>query len=75
MGMKRTWDAFVSARHAVLVAAKSYGLMAYDEPYPNRDDLEGLAKECARLREIGFDGKTAVDTRHVAIITKAFASG
>ncbi len=61
------------ARSHVLLAARAAGVAAYDSPHFAIDDLEGLRRRCVAVRNLGYDGKTAIHPSHVEIINEVFA--
>ena len=61
------------ARSAVVTAAAAYGLQAIDTVFVDLADLDGLAKECAFVRQLGFVGKMAIHPRQVNVINRVFS--
>ena len=55
------------------VAARAAGIAVFDGVYNRLDDPEGLARECAESRALGFDGKSLIHPDQVAPCQKAFA--
>ncbi|MBX7234398.1 MAG: CoA ester lyase [Caldilineales bacterium] len=60
------------ARSLVAMAASAYGLQAIDMVFVSLDDLDGLAAECQRAVELGYQGKMAIHPRQVPVIQAAF---
>jgi citrate lyase subunit beta-like protein len=60
-------------RSQLVTAAKAYGLQALDMVHIQFRDLEGLAEECKRGRELGFTGKQAIHPNQVATIHEMFS--
>jgi citrate lyase subunit beta/citryl-CoA lyase len=58
---------------ASVTAARAYGLTVLDGVYNNFRDAEGLARECAQGRRLGFDGKTLIHPDQLAAANAAFA--
>ena len=58
-----------------VLAAKAAGLVIVDGVYNAFKDEEGLRRECAQGRDMGFDGKTLIHPAQVAIANDAFAPG
>ncbi len=71
----RSWNGLLYARGRVAHAAAIAGVGAYDEPYRPLEDLKGLADTCAKLREMGYRGKTTVAVPQVDVINEAFLPG
>jgi citrate lyase beta subunit len=62
------------ARGLVAIAAAAYNLQAIDMVFVTLDDLDGLAAECRRAVELGYQGKMAIHPRQIPVIQTAFAS-
>jgi len=56
-----------------LLAAKAEGVVIVDGVYNAYLDEDGLAAECAQGRAMGFDGKTLIHPKQVAVTNEAFA--
>ena len=61
------------ARGRVVMAARAAGIDAYDTPFTDVNDDEGLVKDADYARAIGFTGKAAISPRHVHAINEAFS--
>jgi len=73
LGALRTRDSLLCARSALVAAAKAAGIQASDTVYADIEDDAGLAEECAHARELGFDGKGAINPRQLPTIHRAFS--
>ena len=71
-GGRRTWDALMYPRFALLIAAKASGIQALDTIYPHIDDEEGLREETMRIVEMGFDGKGTIHPGQIEPIHECF---
>ena len=60
------------ARGEIIAAAVSAGVGALDTPYVAFRDPEGLAREAAVARAMGFDGKCAIHPAQLKIINNGF---
>jgi citrate lyase subunit beta / citryl-CoA lyase len=60
-------------RMQVLLAARAAGLEAFDTPWFEYKDLEGLEASARRARGLGFDGKTAIHPGQVEVIHRVFS--
>ncbi len=60
------------ARGRIVMAARAAGIDVYDTPFTDVHDDEGLIKDAALARALGFTGKAAISPRHVADINAAF---
>jgi citrate lyase subunit beta/citryl-CoA lyase len=61
------------ARASILNAARSAGIEAFDTPWFEYKDLEGLEASAQRARLLGFDGKTAIHPSQVAALNRIFS--
>jgi len=61
------------ARSRILLAARSAGVHAFDSPWFEYRDLEGLERSARRVRQLGFDGKTAIHPAQVPVINAVFS--
>jgi citrate lyase subunit beta/citryl-CoA lyase len=57
----------------VVAAARAYGLAAIDGVWNALDDVEGLARQAAQGRALGFDGKSLIHPDQIAPVRAAFA--
>lgn len=57
----------------VVVAARAHGLAAIDGVWNALDDLEGLTRQAAQGRALGFDGKSLIHPNQIAPVRAAFA--
>ncbi|MBQ4620202.1 MAG: CoA ester lyase [Clostridia bacterium] len=61
------------ARGRILNAARAAAIEAFDTPFTDVNDEEGLEKDAFLAREMGFSGKAAISPRHVNGINSAFS--
>ncbi|WP_342627128.1 aldolase/citrate lyase family protein [Nguyenibacter vanlangensis] len=61
------------ARAAVLHAARAAHIAAYDVAYGNVDDDEGFLREVMIAKQLGFNGKSLIHPRQIALLHKAYA--
>jgi citrate lyase beta subunit len=61
------------ARSQLLLAARAAGIDAYDTPWFEYEDMAGLERSARRVRQMGFDGKTAIHPKQVPVINEMFA--
>lgn len=66
-------DEILYARGRLVVAARAAGVDVYDTPFTDVNDDEGMEKDAAFARALGFTGKAAISPRHVAAINAAFS--
>ena len=60
-----------TARSLVVLAAKAAGIVSIDGGFGIEADLDGLAVDAERSRELGFDAKLTVFPRHVQLVRAA----
>jgi citrate lyase subunit beta/citryl-CoA lyase len=73
MGAKRTHDSLLFARSMIVAAAKSARIQASDTVYADIADEAGLITETKLARDLGFDGKGAVNPRQIEPIHRVFS--
>jgi citrate lyase subunit beta/citryl-CoA lyase len=61
------------ARASILHAARAAGIEAFDTPWFEYKDLEGLETSARRARLLGFDGKTAIHPSQVPTLNLVFS--
>lgn len=61
------------AREKLVYAARAAGIEAYDTPFTDINDSEGLEEDVKLARSLGFTGKLAVSPRQVACINRVFS--
>lgn len=65
-------DVWHYARARTVAAARSAGVAAYEGPYADYSDPEGLREACRRSRALGFDGKGAIHPAQLPVINEVF---
>ena len=61
------------AKSAVVIAAKAFGLQAFDTVYTDVADLGGLREQAAITVSLGFSGKAAIHPSQIPVIHAAFS--
>lgn len=61
------------ARGRLVMAARAAGIEAYDTPWTDVEDLEGLEKDAELAKELGYTGKAVISPRHVDIVNTVFS--
>jgi citrate lyase subunit beta/citryl-CoA lyase len=59
-------------RSMVLLAARNAGIDAIDTVFSDVNNEEGLRKETALIRQLGFDGKSIINPRQIKIVHEIF---
>lgn len=60
------------ARSRIVCAARACRIEAYDTPFTDVNDEEGVRRDAQLARDLGFIGKAAISPRHVDIINEVF---
>lgn len=60
-------------RSMVLHAARAAGIDAIDTVYSDVNNEEGLRDEVRLIRQLGFDGKSVINPRQIAVVHELFA--
>ena len=75
LGIRATQEGLelLYAKSAVVIAAKAYGLQAFDTVYTDVGDLEGLRAQTALGFSLGFSGKAAIHPSQVSVINAVYS--
>ena len=63
----------LGARTQVVIAARAAGIMCFDTVYLDVDNMEGFADEVRLIKQLGFDGKSIISPKQIAITHQIFA--
>lgn len=61
------------ARGRIVMAARAAGKDAYDTPFTDVNDDEGIRADAAFAKALGFTGKASISPRHLDAINEAFS--
>ena len=61
------------ARGRLVVAARAAGVEAYDTPFTDVNDDEGIVADAEVAKAFGFTGKASISPRHVGAINTVFS--
>ena len=61
------------ARTRLVVAARAASVEVYDTPFTDVNDDEGIVKDAAVAKALGFTGKASISPRHVEVINQVFS--
>jgi citrate lyase subunit beta/citryl-CoA lyase len=61
------------ARQTIVVAARAAGIDALDTVYGDLNDMEAFRAELQLIKQLGFDGKSIINPRQIAIVNEVFA--
>lgn len=62
----------IFARGMVLNAARAAGIYALDTVFSDLNDEEGFRREVQLIKQLGFDGKSIISPRQIAIVHEVF---
>ncbi len=62
----------MGARQHMIMAARAAGVQCWDTVFTNLDDMEGFEKETRMIKMMGFDGKSLVNPRQIAVVHNVF---
>lgn len=63
----------VAARGQLILAARAVGIAALDTVFSDVEDEEGFRAEVELIKQLGFDGKSVVNPRQIAIVNEIFS--
>ncbi len=63
----------IASLELCVLAARAHGLAILDGVHLDLDDAEGFAAACRQGAELGFDGKTLIHPKTIAVANEAFA--
>lgn len=66
------WELF-AARSQIVLAARNAGISCFDTVYSNLDNMEGFAKEVQFIKDLGFDGKSVIHPKQIAVVNNIYA--
>lgn len=66
-------DEQIYARAKIGVAARAYGLVAEDAPFPNYADVEAFEANCRSGAQLGFEGRQIINPRQIPIAHKVYS--
>ena len=69
---KNAWEPLLYARSRVVHAAASAGIDAIDVPYLDLEDPQGMQREAALARDLGFSGKGSIHPKQIALLNEVF---
>lgn len=60
------------AREAIVHAARNAGIYCFDTAYADINNLEGFREEVQFIKDLGFDGKSCVHPKQIAIVHEIY---
>ena len=71
-GITGTGVELMGARQHMIIAARAAGVQCFDTVFTNLDDMEGFRQEVDTIHKMGFDGKSIVNPRQIAIVHEIY---
>ena len=62
----------LAGRGFMLLAARAAGVQCFDTVFTNLDDMEGFRAEVIQNKQMGFDGKSIINPKQIAIVHEIF---
>lgn len=62
----------MGARQHIVMAARAEGVQCWDTVFTFLDDMEGFRRETEMIKQMGFDGKSLVNPRQIAVVHEIF---
>lgn len=69
---ERGSDEIFFARSMIVHAARTAGIAALDTVFSDVNDAETLRKETEFIKQLGFDGKSVINPRQIAVVNSVF---
>ncbi|RQQ59034.1 CoA ester lyase [Burkholderia stagnalis] len=73
IGAEICWDALLLPRSILSSTAGQAGIGAIDAPFFDIQNLDGLYRDCMRVKQLGFTGRCAVHPSQIATVHDAFS--
>ena len=62
-----------AARSQIVLAARYAGIYCFDTVFSNLEDMDGFEKEVRFIKDLGFDGKSVIHPKQIAIVNEIYA--
>ena len=63
----------LGGRSNMLIAARAAGVQCFDTVFTDLDDIEGFRQETQMIKQMGFDGKSLISPKQIAIVHEIFS--
>lgn len=70
--ISKTGVELAGARQLMVIAARAAKVQCFDTVYTDLDDIEGFRKEVEMDKIMGFDGKSLINPRQIAIVHQVY---
>jgi citrate lyase subunit beta/citryl-CoA lyase/(S)-citramalyl-CoA lyase len=72
LGVPMAWEGLAYARGRIVAATAQAHIPAYDVPFLDVKDLDGLAESTRRARDVGFSGRACIHPSQIETVNDAF---
>lgn len=62
----------MGARQNLVIAARAAGVQCFDTVYTDLDNMDGFKEDVKNIHLMGFDGKSVINPRQIAIVHEIF---
>ena len=62
----------LAGRGQMLLAARAAGVQCFDTVFTNLNDMDGFRAEVEQNKQMGFDGKSIISPKQIAIVHEVF---
>lgn len=70
--ISKTGVELAGARQLMVIAARAAGIQCFDTVYTDLDDMEGFRREVEMDKMMGFDGKSLINPRQIAVVHEVY---
>lgn len=68
----KTGVELAGARQLIVIAARAAGVQVFDTVFTDLDDMEGFRREVEMNKMMGFDGKSLINPRQIAVVHEVY---
>jgi len=65
----------LGGRAHMIIAARAAGVQCFDTVFTDLEDMEGFRAEVIQNRQMGFDGKSIISPKQIAVVHEIFTPG
>lgn len=70
--ISKTGVELAGARQLMVIAARAAGIQCFDTVFTDLDDMEGFRREVEMDKQMGFDGKSLINPRQIAVVHQIY---
>ena len=71
-GISKSGVELMGARQMIVIAARAAGIQCFDSVFTDLDDMAGFRKEVEQAKQMGFDGKSLINPRQIAVVHEVY---